>query len=208
VEQLFVFIREMWPCPVLADQRRWGSAPNPGVYRMGAIGSGESVPSPERGFPFWEPIAPAGLLGLLSSRALSIPAVNPRGILDAGIPEQSARPVKKSTFAQINSVHFCSARHSGRSSTEQSMAGVSCVMTSAASSQAVWWKPSPARASASHAQPGCTGASAIQSPPRSAGGSEQGPWMIRFQDSLHFIRHFIGDVPTYGTHVSEPSISR
>ena len=79
---------------------------------MEAIGSGEGVPSPERGFPFWEPIAPAGLLGLLSSIALSVPAVNPTGNIECGDARTIAQPVKKSTFAQINSVHFCSARYS------------------------------------------------------------------------------------------------
>lgn len=75
VEQLFVFIRALKSHPPLANQRLWGAAPNPGVYRIGANGSGESVLAPERGDPSWEPIAPSGLLGLLSSRALSVPAV-------------------------------------------------------------------------------------------------------------------------------------
>ena len=127
VKELFVFIREVWQCPPLADQRRWGSllrqgyggqaASNPGVYRMGAIGIGSEWlrgkrPFPGARFPSWEPIAPAGLLGLLSSRALSVPAVKPTGNIGCADARAIARPIKKSTFAQIDSVHFCSARHS------------------------------------------------------------------------------------------------
>ena len=67
---------------------------------MGAIGSGESVPSPERGFPFWEPIAPAGLLGLLSSIALSVPAVNQTGNIGCG-DTRAIRPTSEE-------IHFCS----------------------------------------------------------------------------------------------------
>jgi len=65
-----------------------------------ASGSGESVPCPERGSPFWESIAPAGLLGLLSSRALSIPAVSQTGNLEHAQTRRIVGQVKKSTFAQ------------------------------------------------------------------------------------------------------------
>ncbi len=47
--KLFVFIRSLKAPAALPNQRFWGSAPNPGVYRIEANGSGECVLSPERG---------------------------------------------------------------------------------------------------------------------------------------------------------------
>ena len=59
VEELSVFIRALEKRQQLSGQRLWGSAPNPGVYRIGANGSGKSVPFPGARFPSWETFAPS-----------------------------------------------------------------------------------------------------------------------------------------------------
>jgi len=100
VEKLFLFIQGLEAGRQLSGQRLWGSAPNPGVYRIGANGSGESVPSPERGSLFREPFAPAELLGLLSSRALSVAQVWPAGTIKSTDARAIARPRA--------GIHFCS----------------------------------------------------------------------------------------------------
>ena len=76
-------------------------------------------PLPGARFPSWEPIAPSGLLGLLSSRALSVPAVGRTRNIRRKDARAIGESLKESTFAQFNSVHFCSARHS-RSATSRS----------------------------------------------------------------------------------------
>ena len=68
-------------------------------------------PLPGARFPSWEPIAPSGLLGLLSSRALSVPAVSRTGNNGCEDARGIGDSVKYSTFAQFNSLHFCSARY-------------------------------------------------------------------------------------------------
>ena len=68
-------------------------------------------PFPGARFPSWEPIAPSGLLGLLSSRALSVPAVSRTGNNGCEDAREIGDSVKYSTFAQFNSLHFCSARY-------------------------------------------------------------------------------------------------
>ena len=62
-------------------------------------------------FPFWEPIAPSGLLGLLSSRALSVPAVARTRNIGGEVARAIGERVNESSFAQINFVQFCSARY-------------------------------------------------------------------------------------------------
>ena len=111
VEKLFVFIRSSKAQAPRANQRLWGSAPNPGVYRIRANGSRESIPSPERGSLFGEPIAPSGLLGLLSSIALSVPAVSRTGNNGCQDARRIVDLVKYSTFAQFNFLHFCSVHY-------------------------------------------------------------------------------------------------
>ena len=109
MEKLLVFIRSLKAREPLANQRLWGSAPNPGVYRIGANGSRESVPSLER----------SSLLGSLShlpdhsgcSPAEPCPFRRwaERETSDTGIREQSARQQSNplllsliaSTFAQL-----------------------------------------------------------------------------------------------------------
>ena len=66
-------------------------------------------PFPGARIPFWEPIAPSGLLGLLSSIALSIPAVCPARTTRSEAGRKIAWDEIYSTFAQINCFHFCSA---------------------------------------------------------------------------------------------------
>lgn len=68
-------------------------------------------PLPGARFPSWEPIAPSGLLGLLSSRALSVPAVGRTRNIRRKDARAIGESLKESTFAQFNSVHFCSARY-------------------------------------------------------------------------------------------------
>ncbi len=68
-------------------------------------------PFPGARFHFWEPIAPSELLGLLSSRALSVPAVSRTGNNGCEDARGIGDLVKYSTFAQFNSLHFCSARY-------------------------------------------------------------------------------------------------
>ena len=67
-------------------------------------------PFPGARFPSWEPIAPSGLLGLLSSRALSVPAVSRTGNNGCEDARGIGDSVQCSTFAQLNSLHFCPAR--------------------------------------------------------------------------------------------------
>ena len=71
-------------------------------------------PFPGARFPSWEPIAPSGLLGLLSSRALSVPAVSRTGNHGCKDARGIGDSVRYSTFAQFNSLHFCSARYSNQ----------------------------------------------------------------------------------------------
>ena len=101
MEELFLFIRQLEADPPLTNQRDWGSAPNPGVYRIGGEWLQGKRPFPGARFPSWEPIAPAELLGLLSSRALSVQEVCPAG----AIGSRGARVIDpsaiKSTFAQL-----------------------------------------------------------------------------------------------------------
>ena len=68
-------------------------------------------PFPGARFPSWEPIAPSGLLGLLSSRALSVPAVSRTGNNGCEDARGIGDSLRYSTFAQFNSLHFCSARY-------------------------------------------------------------------------------------------------
>jgi hypothetical protein len=68
-------------------------------------------PFPGARFPSWEPFAPEGLLGLLSSRALSVPEVCPAGTISDKDARAFEDPEQESTFAQINCVHFCSTRY-------------------------------------------------------------------------------------------------
>ncbi len=68
-------------------------------------------PFPGARFPFWEPIAPSGLLGLLSSRALSVPAVRRTRNIRCKVARAIGEWVKESSFAQINFVQFCSASY-------------------------------------------------------------------------------------------------
>ena len=65
-------------------------------------------------FPFWEPIAPSGLLGLLSSRALSVPAVARTRNIGGEVARAIGERVNESSFAQINFVQFCSARYTAK----------------------------------------------------------------------------------------------
>ena len=111
MEELFVFIRALETHRTHANQRLWGSAPNPGVYRIWANGSRESVPSPERGSHLGSLSHHPRLLGLLSSSALSVPAVCRTGTIRGADTSKIKHSSKKSTFAQINCVHFCSARY-------------------------------------------------------------------------------------------------
>jgi hypothetical protein len=73
---------------------------------------GKVVHSLEHGFPMGSPIATPDLLGLLSSIALSVLAVRQRRVNHSVNASTMACPVKKSTFAQFNFVHFCSDRYS------------------------------------------------------------------------------------------------
>ena len=59
-------------------------------------------PFPGARFPFLEPIAPSGLLGLLSSRALSVPAVSRAGNNECENARGIGDLVKYSTFVQFN----------------------------------------------------------------------------------------------------------
>lgn len=120
MEDLFVFIRALEARQQLSGQRLWGSAPNPGVLSNWGEWLRGKCPFPGARFPSWEPIAPSGLLRLLSSRALSVPAVSRTGKKgcedgDARMEEESAircsvpllLSLIPSTFAQLATSISC-----------------------------------------------------------------------------------------------------